>query len=242
MYRPVLIMSAFLLVTVSLIFFQPKRDPGVDVATAERAALQPVERVATAPPAPAPAISVESAVPTPDTAAPEVEIVTRAVVPTLEEDVAPEPETQAVVAAPTIQRGADGTARPSLLTLAPADRARLIAPSPAPSDPAPSTPAAAPAPETGQIATIVGGTARPSALVVRPPAIGDTALQERLAATPTRAVHTVRIGDSLTTLALRYYGDAEARIYILEANRRLLGEDGRATEGMLLRIPDISNL
>ncbi|MCH2076306.1 MAG: LysM peptidoglycan-binding domain-containing protein [Rhodobacteraceae bacterium] len=70
----------------------------------------------------------------------------------------------------------------------------------------------------------------------------NAALRERLANAPTRAVHTVRLGDSLLTLALRYYGDAAKAEVIFEANRRRLSTDGVLRLGQILRIPDIENL
>ncbi|MEM9349965.1 MAG: LysM peptidoglycan-binding domain-containing protein [Pseudomonadota bacterium] len=59
---------------------------------------------------------------------------------------------------------------------------------------------------------------------------------------PTRAIHTVRQGDSFLTLALRYYDDASKSDFILEANRRNLTEDGELIVGQLLRIPEIEQL
>ncbi|MEM9436505.1 MAG: LysM peptidoglycan-binding domain-containing protein [Pseudomonadota bacterium] len=67
-------------------------------------------------------------------------------------------------------------------------------------------------------------------------------MRARLAQAPTRAIHTVRLGDSLLTLALRYYGDASKTEFILEANRRNLSEDGGLIIGQLLRIPEIEEL
>ena len=87
--------------------------------------------------------------------------------------------------------------------------------------------------------------AAPSATAAAPTPpvnLGNTDLRRQLAAAPTRAVHTVRLGDSLLTLSLRYYGSPEGQEHILEANRRHLGADGKLEVGQLLRIPDIDNL
>ena len=70
----------------------------------------------------------------------------------------------------------------------------------------------------------------------------DDALRARLAAAPTRAIHTVRDGDSLASLAGLYYGDEAKADILLEANRRRLGADGSMLIGQLLRIPDLDNL
>ncbi|MFK7959296.1 MAG: LysM peptidoglycan-binding domain-containing protein [Phycisphaerales bacterium] len=51
-------------------------------------------------------------------------------------------------------------------------------------------------------------------------------------------VHVVGSGDTLTSIALRYYDDANAWEAIAEANRRLLGDNAdRLDVGMELRIP-----
>ena len=71
---------------------------------------------------------------------------------------------------------------------------------------------------------------------------GDTALRAKIADAPTQAVHTVRLGDSLVTLALRYYGDADKAQILHEANRRHLPADGVPRLGQILRIPDIGDL
>ncbi|MEM6275775.1 MAG: hypothetical protein AAF714_02415 [Pseudomonadota bacterium] len=80
------------------------------------------------------------------------------------------------------------------------------------------------------------------ATLAAPEEVGNAALRARLADAPTRAIHTVRLGDSLLTLALRYYGDPEKAEVILEANRRHLNEDGSLLLGQIVRIPDIDNL
>ncbi|MEM1375140.1 MAG: hypothetical protein AAGF78_12250 [Pseudomonadota bacterium] len=80
------------------------------------------------------------------------------------------------------------------------------------------------------------------AALAAPEEVGNAALRARLADAPTRAVHTIRLGDSLLTLALRYYGDPEKAEIILEANRRHLSEDGALLLGQIVRIPEIDNL
>ena len=80
------------------------------------------------------------------------------------------------------------------------------------------------------------------ASLATPESIGNAELRAKLAAAPTRAVHTVRLGDSLLTLALRYYRDGDKAEMILEANRRHLGDGGELVIGQILRIPDIDNL
>ena len=85
--------------------------------------------------------------------------------------------------------------------------------------------------EAPQIPTLVFGSAEE-----------NSALREQLSNAPTRAVHTVRLGDSLLTLALRYYGDAAKAEVLFEANRRRLPDDGVPRLGQILRIPDIENL
>jgi len=53
-----------------------------------------------------------------------------------------------------------------------------------------------------------------------------------------RAVHIVRSGETLSSIAERYYRDATLWTRLYEANRRLIGDDPDAIEvGMRLRIP-----
>lgn len=92
-------------------------------------------------------------------------------------------------------------------------------------------------------ARAVEGAAGPTATtLVFGSAEENSALREQLANAPTRAIHTVRLGDSLLTLALRYYGDAQKAEILFEANRRRLSSDGVPRLGQILRIPDIENL
>jgi len=70
----------------------------------------------------------------------------------------------------------------------------------------------------------------------------STHIRARLAVAPNVAVHTVRLGDSLATLAEHYYDDAAKSPMILEANRRHLGDGGALRVGQMLRIPDIEGL
>ncbi|MGR3493180.1 MAG: LysM peptidoglycan-binding domain-containing protein [Shimia sp.] len=93
------------------------------------------------------------------------------------------------------------------------------------------------------------GTLRASLLTLGPearakltaPRAAPTDLASRVAAAPTQAMHTVRAGDTLFTLALRYYRDGAAKTYLELANDAIL--KGREPDlGMVLRIPDISDL
>lgn len=92
------------------------------------------------------------------------------------------------------------------------------------------------------IPLMLDGPSDAVATLAAPEEVGNVDLRARLADAPTRAVHTVRLGDSLLTLALRYYGDPEKAEVILEANRRHLNEDGSLLLGQIVRIPDIDNL
>ncbi|MEL6550964.1 MAG: LysM peptidoglycan-binding domain-containing protein [Pseudomonadota bacterium] len=60
--------------------------------------------------------------------------------------------------------------------------------------------------------------------------------------TPTRAVHIVRAGDSLTALSVLYFGSPEGRDGIREANRHTLGGGDTLRVGQILRIPDLGAL
>ncbi|MEL6607908.1 MAG: LysM peptidoglycan-binding domain-containing protein [Pseudomonadota bacterium] len=246
MYRPLLIIVAFLVVTIGLILFQPDRStPLADVpeaTVAPQPAVEPAPVVTQATVTPAPSVTPVPAAPA-TTAAPAVEV-TRAETPTLT-DVTPL-TVPAETAAPTATGPLFndlGQNRPNFLTTTMRDENGTLRPSLLPL--AQSNPALSQAAATDQLAL-----ATPPARVTPPvattpattPQIGNATLREQLAAVPTRAVHTVRLGDSLLTLSLRYYGTPNGQEYILEANRRHLGDNGSLQVGQLLRIPDIENL
>ncbi|MEM6479230.1 MAG: LysM peptidoglycan-binding domain-containing protein [Pseudomonadota bacterium] len=162
----------------------------------------------------------------------------------------------------TTARDANGNLLPSLRSIAPAAGREALAqdttPLPAPvaigapltrstvtltarrQDTASATPPAAAEEEVAPLE--LQALADVAATLALPPEIGNAELRAKLAQAPTRAVHTVRLGDSLLTLALRYYGDANKSEMILEANRRHLGADGDILIGQILRIPDIEGL
>ena len=131
----------------------------------------------------------------------------------------------------------DGTLRPSLLSFRPEGTDEVAQ--------------AAPAPvintlDSGVISLSAIGTTVPTVAPTQQP---EPVVQEEvntlaaaLDAAPTQAVHTVRLGESLNTLALRYYRDASKADMIFEANRRILGDARKLTIGQLIRIPDLSNL
>ncbi|MGR3469309.1 MAG: LysM peptidoglycan-binding domain-containing protein [Shimia sp.] len=93
------------------------------------------------------------------------------------------------------------------------------------------------------------GTLRASLLTLDPeararllaPRTQPTDMASRVAVAPTRAMHTVRAGDTLFTLALRYYRDGAAKTFIEMANAAIL-QGGEPDLGQVLRIPDISDL
>jgi nucleoid-associated protein YgaU len=64
-----------------------------------------------------------------------------------------------------------------------------------------------------------------------------------LSASPGRAakrwgqLHTVQAGDTLSTLAERYYGSRDKADQILRANRDVLSNPEQMTPGTVLRIP-----
>lgn len=241
MYRPLIIVVGFVIVTLGLIFFQPSRDrSSTEFAQAPVAAEQPVVETTVAPET-ASELAVAQAVR--PIARPELATgveVTRAPSPVLQ--LAP-----AAVAAPVAaQTGEKAFAniaaeRPNLLTASVrgANGQLELGSSTTQTPTALVTPAPAPAPAIIPI--------EPVAVAPTPvepaPVIDELAqLRLQLATVPTKAVHTVRLGDSLHTLALRYYGDAEKSKFILEANRRLIRDERVLTIGQILRIPEISNL
>jgi nucleoid-associated protein YgaU len=63
---------------------------------------------------------------------------------------------------------------------------------------------------------------------------GDAAVAE-----PTLRRHTVREGDTLFSLAVRYYGDAERCTDLLRANREVLDKPDELKPGTVLVIPNL---
>jgi len=256
MHRPLLIVAAFLLVTGGLIFLQPKQPPS-----------QPLAETSQDTPAPAPVVAeprvdvaevtpftrpqtvatAEPSAPTPEEPAIEV---TRAAPITLTNRPAEEAEAEPLDRDEMLfgrlaedrpnlltatRRAPDGTLRPSLLQIGTETVATAPSAPPVAVAPAPSTIVAAPpvtaAPTSDEPLTLESFAATK----------GAADLRSALAAAPTQAVHTVRLGDSLTTLALRYYNDPTKGDLIFEANRRVLSSRS-LTVGQLLRIPELSNL
>lgn len=249
MYRPLIIVGAFLLVTGSLIFFQPK-PPGPALEIAEVSEVTaPVDETNEdlAEVIPFPTEQPFVATPQPVATEPATTIeVTRSTPITLSTQPAAgigpssvdrdemlfgrlaEERPNLLTAT---RRAPDGTLRPSLLQLGNAEAAP--APSAAPVEttvaavtplaPTVATPTPAPTLETFASATVPND------------------LRAAIAAAQTQAVHTVRLGDSLTTLSLRYYNDGTKGDLIYEANRRVLTSK-ILTVGQLLRIPDLSDL
>ena len=99
---------------------------------------------------------------------------------------------------------------------------------------------------TGYGLWATGSDAPPPVIVTRAASdpLGTTfpTLQASVATLPNKAVHTVRLGDSLRTLALLYYDDPAKADLIYAANRRLLTDGPYITVGQILRIPELSNL
>ncbi|MEM1100338.1 MAG: LysM peptidoglycan-binding domain-containing protein [Pseudomonadota bacterium] len=90
----------------------------------------------------------------------------------------------------------------------------------------------APAP----IATRAAST--PLDLAPLPATVENAAVED----TPTRAVHVVRAGDSLTALSVHYFGSPEGHDDIRAANRHTLGGGDTLRVGQILRIPDLGAL
>jgi nucleoid-associated protein YgaU len=72
---------------------------------------------------------------------------------------------------------------------------------------------------------------------------GRAMIQTREAAEPTSGVlyHTVQDGETLFTLAQRYYNDGERFIEIYRRNRDVLRTPDSLPPGTVLVIPDLSN-
>ncbi|MEM6897849.1 MAG: LysM peptidoglycan-binding domain-containing protein [Pseudomonadota bacterium] len=255
MYRPLIIVIAFLAVTVGLILFQPKPSPDRSLSalpeapapmeTAVEAALEPrvdseitvaVTRAVTPP------ISLPSQVDTTAERLATLASIRPVMRPTrpepVEEEItepAPPPAKPlyASIAATrpklltTTAQAADGTLVPSLGSIAKREEADQ---------------AALTAEDDGEDVPLPLEGVTDLAATLATPQTGNAALRAQLAQAPTRAVHTVRLGDSLLTLALRYYGDADKADMILEANRRHLGDGETLLIGQILRIPEVDNL
>ena len=251
MYRPLIIVGAFLLVTGSLIFFQPK-PPGPALEIAEVSEVKALVDDKNEADDVAEVIPFQTeqpfvATPQPEATEPATAIeVTRSTPITLSTQPAAgigpssvdrdemlfgrlaEERPNLLTAT---RRAPDGTLRPSLLQLGNAG--------------------SAPAPSAAPVETTVAAVT-PLAPTVAPPTPAPTLetfasasvpndLRTAIAAAQTQAVHTVRLGDSLTTLSLRYYNDGTKGDLIYEANRRVLTSK-ILTVGQLLRIPDLSDL
>ncbi len=272
MYRPLIIVGAFLAATVGLIFFQPDSHSTQKVTAEIAPAL--TEPAPTKPPAAAAVVEVTRAetvaiaVPTPpiETAALETLPVAQTVAEPDEVE-APLQIAAATVIEPTAlfsglakdrpqlltttSKGADGTLRPSLLPLmqnASVAATGGVLPQVEPDNTAVAALVleARPTPlEVPDVAASVAAAPVAAAapiLAPSPAPVGNAKLRAALAAAPTMAVHTVRLGDSLTTLALRYFDDSGKTEIIVEANRRSLGDAATLKIGQILRIPDISGL
>lgn len=237
LHRPLMIVGGFAVVTLALIFLQPSPDTVGG----------PIEEVAFTPEPEEPAVevpvevAVTRAAPQPITLMPELSAPSDAQLRAQRPQLRPltldaEPAPAAIPAAAPQQTGplfADmAKARPNLLTTTAQDASgRLL----------PSANATTVVSATDEAAPLTLESIEPLAATTVP-VIGNPELRAALAKAPTRAVHTVRLGDSLLTLALRYYGDAEKAEHLLEANRRNMGEDGELIIGQILRIPDIGDL
>ncbi len=82
-------------------------------------------------------------------------------------------------------------------------------------------------------------TAAPLPTVPRPPL--DTPVAQTSAAPATdTAVHVVQSGETLGSIALRYYGDANRWQAIYDANRSQLPSPNALAVGMRLTIPPVS--
>ena len=66
--------------------------------------------------------------------------------------------------------------------------------------------------------------------------MGDTS-QQRGAAWEVRQWHVVQKGETLSTIAERYYGDADLYPKIFDANRELIEDPNVIRIGQKLRIP-----
>jgi nucleoid-associated protein YgaU len=53
--------------------------------------------------------------------------------------------------------------------------------------------------------------------------------------------YTVKVGDTLSKIAKRYYGDSSLYRRIFEANRRVLRDPDDIQVGQVLRIPEVAN-
>lgn len=50
--------------------------------------------------------------------------------------------------------------------------------------------------------------------------------------------HTVELGDTLSAISLKYYGDANQYMKIFDANKPLLKDPDKIYPGQVLRIPE----
>lgn len=135
------------------------------------------------------------------------------------------------VAAADNQRRASGSPPSSAGTAPPSTSA-------APSSAAPRTatarPPAAAAPTPRAEPANPTAAARPS---TPPPATRLAPQPSPRAARPPQRVYVVQRGDTLSTIALRFYGDADRWEDIYELNRAVLRSPHGVREGMVLRLP-----
>ena len=216
MYRALILLSALAVVSLSLMLFG-QRESGVLLNAA------PTQPPAQAREIAAPLAQRPSQTPTPRPAPAQspVESVEVAV-------------TSSATNALTLGREISPATQP-LPTPVP-EPAAVIRPKPAPK------PLPAAAPTTTRDAS---GTLRPSllAMMQRQTEIAATApapAPVKLEELPLITNHTVRLGDSLANIAIRYYGDRTKAALLAQANADLIPADGKISLGATLRIPDFN--
>lgn len=224
MYRLLMIVAAFFLVTGGLILMQPKRSAPIDLVVAQdivspQTQIAPEVAIAAAP---TPIAQPEPAFAEPT---PVIEVTRAAPLPlTTQLDQAAQPVNRGealfgrlVEERPTLltttSRSEDGTLRPSLMAMA-----------------------------SNVTPTVQTAPAQPQSLTSFAADPAGLELRTQLSAAPTKAVHTVRVGETLQSLAVTYYQDEAKANLILLANQRLFPNGPSLQVGQLLRIPDISNL
>ncbi len=127
--------------------------------------------------------------------------------------------------------GADGVLRPSAVGSLSGIVNTTATPQPTAAPQPQAQPAAAPA------APRVRAPIRVTPGILDAPQPAAPVTTEQVSALPLLANHTVRAGDTLARLAIQYYGDRDAFIYIYEANKDLLAQPEQISPGQTLRIP-----